>query len=383
MKKILALTLAAVMTAGMTTIAFAAAPTWTAPGPEDVAEGKKPHSAYAKDEDAEQVIVPAISEFAYVINKDDEVDTTKDDLASYLNKNEVLDGGDEIAIPVYLFEYWEVESGNKVSLVHDSDYSSNGHWAVPYTVRNALDYDEKLDIWTDRDLDDTEVRPDWVRIDGTRTMCVIVTVPENDSDKIENLAGSIKVGTSDSRARHSEFSYELDVDYAPDGTKEYYKDNFDGDEVLEAGATGIVDFDTEAGEIDIEFGDEAMFTVNVTGQSRLNLAWNTRHDPEVAAMDESVNMDFITFSGNPSFNRTGTMYIYAADDTFLYQVVDGKLEKVDATYNEDYEAWEFRTRTLGQYVIADGEIDLESITDNTDDSSSTTDGGKENPDTGR
>ena len=126
-----------------------------------------------------------------------------------------------------------------------------------------------------------------------------------------------------------------------------------------------------------------MFTVNVTGQSRLNLAWTTRHDPEVAALDESVNMDFITFTGNPSFNRTGTMYIYAADDTFLYQVVDGKLEKVDAKYNEDYEAWEFRTRTLGQYVIADGEIDLESITDNTDDSSSTTDGGKVNPDTGR
>ena len=94
-------------------------------------------------------------------------------------------------------------------------------------------------------------------------------------------------------------------------------------------------------------------------------------------------MDFITFTGEPSFNRTGTMYIYASDDTFLYKVVDGKLEAVDAKYNEDYEAWEFRTRTLGTYVIADGEIDLEAITDNTDDNSSTTDGGKVNPDTGR
>ena len=214
-------------------------------------------------------------------------------------------------------------------------------------------------------------------------MSVIVTIPENESNTIEDLLGTVKVGTTRTKAKNSDYSVEVDVRYAPDGTKEYYKADFDGDETLEAGKTGIVDFDTEAGEIDIEFGDKALFTVDVTGQSRLNLAWTTKFNSEIAALDESVNMDFITFTGEPSFNRTGTMYIYASDDTFLYKVVDGKLEAVDAKYNEDYEAWEFRTRTLGTYVIADGEIDLEAITDNTDDNSSTTDGGKVNPDTGR
>ena len=382
MKKILALTLAAVMTAGMTTVAFATISDGEpAKGPANVTTNSTEHSSYEKSDAWDQVIVPAIGMRAYVINDEGEVDTTADKIEKF----DVLDGGDEIAIPVFLYEYWEAKDANGNDLLErDSDGTGADHWGIPYEFRNALDYDENLDVWTDWDRNKADVDTRFVRVDGERTMCVIVTVPENDSDSIEDLIGNIKVGTSDSRARHSDFSYELDTSYAPDGTKEYYKDNFDGDEVLEAGETGIVDFDTEAGEIDIEFGDEALFTVNVTGQSRLNLAWNTRHDTEVAAMDESVNMDFITFTGNPSFNRTGTMYIYAADDTFLYQVVDGKLEKVDAKYNEDYEAWEFRTRTLGQYVIADGEIDLESITDNTDDSSSTTeDGNKANPDTGR
>ena len=67
-----------------------------------------------------------------------------------------------------------------------------------------------------------------------------------------------------------------------------------------------------------------------------------------------------------------------------YKVIDGKLTAVDASYNEDYEAWELKTRSLGEYVISDKEIDLDAVnTEDKDDASSTTDGGKENPDTGR
>ena len=365
MKKILALTLAAVMAAGMSTVAFAVEP-----------NDSLKNNEWFEEQDYDFVQVPLIAQSddeIYVINEDGEVKKADDKLKT-VTAEDPLEGGDEIAIPVKIHQYWEKD--DKVFYSADQDGK-----VVYYTQKG--DYDEDLDIWTHWDENEADVAPRFVKIDGERIMCVVVTVPDNDSDVVEDLIGTIKVGTTRTKAKNSATEAKIDVEFAPDGTKEYYKDNFDGDETLEAGKTGIVDFDTEAGEIDIEFGDEALFTVNVTGQGKLNLAWNTRHDPEVAAMDESVNMDFITFTGNPSFNRTGTMYIYTADDTFLYQVVDGKLEKVDAKYNEDYEAWEFRTRTLGEYVIADGEIDLESITDNTDDSSSTTDGGKENPDTGR
>ena len=366
MKKILALTLAAVMTAGMTTVAFAV-------DPDEIQNGSYAGWEY-ENGGGEKGYIPGINNVVYKINEDGEVYQDVDKV----NDGDILEGGDELAIPVDLYEYWE----------YRGDYFwPNDGYLSSYVLGG--DYDEDLEVWYDWDENSADLDTRFVRYRATengavtRMMSVIVTIPENNTDKIEDLLGTLKVGENRTLAKNSFASVEIDVSFAPDGTDDYYKDNFDGDEVLEAGRTGIVDFDTEAGEIDIEFGEEAMFTVNVNGQSKLNLAWTTRHDPEVAAMDESVNMDFITFEGNPSFNRTGTMYIYAADDTFLYQVVDGKLEKVDATYNEDYEAWEFRTRTLGEYVIADGEIDLESITDNTDDSSSTTDGGKENPDTGR
>ena len=371
MKKILALTLAAVMTAGMTTVAFAKAP-------DDIKDGTANAQQY-EDAGAKKVQTPALKDEIWVINADGEVYKDEDSIDDV----DVLKGGDELAIPVEVYTYYEI----------DGEY----HWAndggtqqkTPVDYELGGDFDEDLDVWYDWDENSAELDTRFVRYRDTedgavsRVMSVIVTIPENDSDKIEDLVGTLKVGTTNTKAKNSNSPVEIDVSFAPDGTDEYYKIDFDGDETLEAGKTGIVDFDTEAGEIDIEFGDEALFTVNVNGQSKLNLAWTTRFDSEIAALDESVNMDFITFTGNPSFNRTGTMYIYAADDTFLYQVVDGKLEKVDAKYNEDYEAWEFRTRTLGQYVIADGEIDLEAITDNTDDSSSTTDGGKVNPDTGR
>ncbi len=104
-----------------------------------------------------------------------------------------------------------------------------------------------------------------------------------------------------------------------------------------------------------------MFTVDVTGQGKLNLAWNTDFNKEVADLDKSANMDFVTFEGTPSFNKNGTLYIYADKDSYLYEVVDGELEAVDADYDEDYEAWELKTRTLGGYVISDKELDLDAI----------------------
>ena len=37
----------------------------------------------------------------------------------------------------------------------------------------------------------------------------------------------------------------------------------------------IVKFAEDCGEIDIEFGEEALFTVNASGQGKLNLKYNT------------------------------------------------------------------------------------------------------------
>ncbi len=37
-------------------------------------------------------------------------------------------------------------------------------------------------------------------------------------------------------------------------------------------------------------------------------------------MYKDANIDFLNFAGEPSFNRNGTLYIYAKEDSYLYEV---------------------------------------------------------------
>ena len=99
-------------------------------------------------------------------------------------------------------------------------------------------------------------------------------------------------------------------------------------------------------------------------------------------MYDYANLDFITFEGKPSFNRTGDFYIYADEDAFIYKKGAEGAEKINGLeWDEDYEAWTFRTRTLSAYAISD--VGLTEKTETEDKDDTTTDGGKQNPDTGR
>ena len=73
---------------------------------------------------------------------------------------------------------------------------------------------------------------------------------------------------------------------------------------------------------------------------------------------------------------------YADEDAYIYEVTaDGAKEIKGLKWDEDYEAWTFKTRTLKSYAISDVELTEKTVTEDKDDT--TTDGGKENPDTGR
>ena len=99
-------------------------------------------------------------------------------------------------------------------------------------------------------------------------------------------------------------------------------------------------------------------------------------------MYDYANIDFINFVKTPSFNKNGTVYIYADEDAYIYEVTaDGAKEIKGLKWDEDYEAWTFKTRTLGSYAISDVELTEKTETEDKDDT--TPDGGKENPDTGR
>ena len=313
MKKIFALALAAVMTAGMTTVAFAA-------------------------DEITSVELGGVSTRLFEYDADN-------NRADHVDDTSVLEPGKTYYISL---EINGVESYDKLGGDLDIDAKDMNKYKV-YTD------------WKYGEIEDFEVAYKKIELhDGSvwggydyRYVIEFTTPEDNTASAFEDVAGTVKVGTTSSKADKAG-SYDLSATI----TKDYIPE-FDGD-FGEFTNGAVVKFEKDLGEIDIDF------------------------DPEVASLDKSANMDFVTFEGEPSFNKNGTLYIYAAEDTFLYKVIDGKLTAVDASYNEDYEAWELKTRSLGEYVISDKEIDLDAVnTEDKDDASSTTDGGKENPDTGR
>ena len=329
MKKLFALALAATMAAGMTTVAFAAS--------EDV---------YLEDRGLYKL--------------------GTDDLAVEVTGTEDFQGGDKLVLPISVVYY-------------DDDDQVIDRDLLFYNE----DYDRRVVARADWKVGDAEVDTGWVHYDwdedgdgDAQIYSVIITLPENDTNKIEDLAGTVSVGRSASDAKKST-TVDVEVSYYSDATR---IKPFDGSELV-SGKTGIVSFDSADGEVDIDFEDTATFTVDVTSQGKLNLAWNTDFNKEFGAMYDYANLTFFNLEGTPSFNKNGTLMVYAEPDTFFYEVTADGAKAVDAEYDEDYEAWVLTTRTLSSYVISDVELTEKTVTDTEDDT--TDDGSKPIPDTGR
>ena len=325
MKKIFALALAAIMTAGMTTVAFAAAPIDFTNASDDYIYGVKNDGVYTTS----------------VINDDKGLDDT-------------LKGGDEVALILY-------NAANK-----------------PVTDKDDIDRYKVSAEWTVGKLDEKPV----IEMVKTATMgyvyAVTFTLPEGPETKTADLAGTITVYKSNDEKELAQNQFKIGLEYG-------YKideptDVVTGDEDLSKAEA--VKFECDDVAV-LTFGD-LEFEVDLNGQGKLNVKNNTDFNKEFAGMYDYANIDFITFEYAPTFNKNGTVYIYADEDAFIYEVTaDGAKEIKGLAWDEDYEAWTFKTRTLGAYAISDVELDEKTVTEDKDDASSTTDGGKENPDTGR
>ena len=171
-----------------------------------------------------------------------------------------------------------------------------------------------------------------------------------------------------------------------------YTDRED-DVYIEPGERAVVSFaDDASDEFTVEFGDDAYFVFNARGQGKLNLAYNTKYDRDFAYDYDDANIDFINFEGEPTTNRTGTLYIYADEDSYIYEVTSKGAKKINgAYYDDDEEAWVIRTRNLTSYAISDKKLKTVDQMNNGSSSSSKpgsnsgsgSNNGKPNPDTGR
>ncbi len=360
MKKIFALALAATMASGMTTVAFAADPKVT--GVEFTG------NAY------------------YDVNGNDVLD----DAALSIETGATPAAGTELGDKI-------IPGGTTIYLEVQAEYDDAG----TYGPVNKLSDVSKWKIATDWTVGDKAEAPKFVnvKVNGSYGIYLALELPENDTVKNKDLLGTIGLGKTSTEAKKAAADdlAKLVITYGRDRTNDGSVnadiDNFTGDFGAQANfatAGAIVDFDNDADEIDIEFNDLAMFTVDVRGQGNLDLRFNTKFNAEFGDMYDYANIDFLTFSGSPRFNRTGTMVIYCEnEDAFIYEVTaDGAKEIRGAKYDEDEGGFVFKTRALGSYAISDVELDEKVVTEEKEESSkpassNSGNSGKPNPDTGR
>ena len=338
MKKIFALALAALMTAGMTTVAFAA------------------DDAYLKFGVEGQAVVDTNDDGKFLTG-----DKAKDFTASKVDLSEIP-GGKKVAILL--------KSSEGDALIDDKDeikgYKVKTEWSVG-------DLDEKAAI-------------ELVKFDSGYYYAVTFTLPEGAETKYQDLAGEVSIYKNSSDLKEDSGKVGITLKF---GAEYGYTQNYLQDVEDDMTKAQVVIFKDKAtddgleGEETLTFGDFE-FEVDVTGQGKLNLKNNTDFNKEFAAMYDYANIDFITFEKEPTFNKNGIVYLYADEDAYVYEVTaDGAKEIKGLKWDEDYEAWSFKTRTLKSYAISDVELTEKTVTEDKDDASSTTDGGKENPDTGR
>ena len=262
---------------------------------------------------------------------------------------------------------------------------------VKATAKSAIDsaIDSATFSWKSNTVTNTQPQYEyWVKI----------TTKDSATTKDIDIVGSIWVGTSKSSAKKEE-----------DGREDRFRADFtltnsdpgngNHDEAtdyvsIDPGERAVVSFaDDASDEFEVEFGDDARFVFNARGQGKLNLAYNTKYNKDFAYDYDDANIDFINFEGEPTTNRTGTLYIYADEDSYIYEVTSKGAKKINgAYYDDDEEAWVIRTRNLTSYAISDKKLKTvdqmdngsSSNSSNKPDSSNNKPGnGKPNPDTGR
>lgn len=225
---------------------------------------------------------------------------------------------------------------------------------------------------------------------------VEITTKTSATTKDNDIVGDIWVGSSSKNSAKKDAEKENDifrVDITLSNANPEMDDEYEDYVSIEPDTRAVVKFaDDASDEFEVEFGDDARFVFNARGQGKLNLAYNTKYDRDFAYDYDDANIDFINFEGEPTTNRTGTLYIYADEDSYIYEVTSKGAKKINgAYYDDDEEAWVIRTRNLTSYAISDKKLKTvdqmnngsSSNSSNKPDSNNKPGNGKPNPDTGR
>ena len=112
------------------------------------------------------------------------------------------------------------------------------------------------------------------------------------------------------------------------------------------------------GTATFNFNDNAYYTVKMFSGDKVMLEFDRLFDKEIADR-YAEDLYFYNFRGDlDTFNTTGTLTIPVDEQMYMYQVVNGTLKATEAVYNEETEAMELKTRSLGNYVLTPTALDI-------------------------
>lgn len=331
----------------------------------------------------EQKVKAATTEY-YDSNSSNKLVTVKDEPTGYFNNSgDVFLGADKITAGKAYKGYTTVEAFYDDSGISDE----NGAKAA---AKKKVDASLNLSV-ANIDTQTTTGQPTTV---PQYEYWIKITTKDSATTKDIDVVGKVSVGTSKSSAeKDQEVSVDFTLTNANTNNPGNYTDRED-DVYIEPGERAVVSFaDDASDEFTVEFGDDAYFVFNARGQGKLNLAYNTKYDRDFAYDYDDANIDFINFEGEPTTNRTGTLYIYADEDSYIYEVTSKGAKKINGAYYDDDEgAWVIRTRNLTSYAISDKKLKtVDQMNNGSSSNSSNKPGssnnkpgnGKPNPDTGR
>ncbi len=105
-----------------------------------------------------------------------------------------------------------------------------------------------------------------------------------------------------------------------------------------------------------EEDDVAVAETDLSSTKKLLTAFDVKENADIVAAYPKADLDFVNL--NTNFRKSADVTIYADEGSYLYKVVDGKLAKMDAEYDEWEEGFTFTAKALGSYVISNMELDL-------------------------
>lgn len=176
--------------------------------------------------------------------------------------------------------------------------------------------------------------------------------------------------------------------YKITGTLVYDQMQYAEDEGHYNNKNGVLyDFMDGASNVSVRVDNNVTLDIK-NGRGIYNLHMNDEGNDAIDYMFSKHDLRYRNFVSQPKFNADVTVSLFASEDDYLYEYLNGRLSRVKAEYDER-DGFIFTTRQLGTYILSDlplteGEVDesINLVRPSGSGNSGNTNSGKDNPTTG-